>query len=175
METITITAIIALLIPSTAFMFIVVKQIKQQTNRDKTRNSNELKKDRQSYFLPHRVEAHQRIVLFLERISPNSLIMRKFNATHSAKSLQSELLETIREEFEHNIAQQLFISADSWVKVKNSKEEIIKLINLAASQMKENSTAIDLSAKIFEISAQINPLPTEITNKILINELQSLF
>ena len=54
-------------------------------------------------------------------------------------------------------------------------EEIIKLINLAASQMKENSTAIDLSAKIFEISAQINPLPTEITNKILINELQSLF
>ena len=79
METITIIAIIALLIPSTAFMFIVVKQIKQQTNRDKIRNSNELKKDRQSYFLPHRVEAHQRVVLFLERISPNSL---KTNPLH---------------------------------------------------------------------------------------------
>ena len=125
--------------------------------------------------LPHRIDAYQRLVLFLERISPNSLVMRKFGNYQSAKQLQQDLLSTIRSEYEHNIAQQVFVSPQGWKMVKDSKEQIIQLINIAASQVEENASAIDLSSKIFELTAEFEKLPSEITTEYLIEELQKLF
>jgi hypothetical protein len=125
--------------------------------------------------LPHRIDAYQRLVLFLERISPNSMVMRKFSNHQTAKQLQQDLLGTIRSEFEHNIAQQVFVSPQGWKMVKDSKEQIIQIINLAASDLQENASAIDLSSKIFELSAEFEKLPTEITTEFLVEELQTLF
>ena len=59
--------------------------------------------------------------------------------------------------------------------VKNSKEETIKIINIAGNQMTATSTGLDLSAKIFEIVAEVGQLPTEITVEFLKRELQELF
>ena len=164
-----------LILPSIAFMFVVILILKKQTSIAEMSNSISLKKERQQHFLPLRVDSYQRMILFMERISPNSLIMRTFNNEKPAKIFQTELLETIRQEYEHNVAQQLFISPKSWKLIRESKEEIVKIINLAASQVDENATSLDLSSKIFEITSQLKNIPTEITNEILINELQSLF
>lgn len=135
----------------------------------------ELKKDRQNFFLPNRVEAFQRVILLLERINPNSLVMRNHNPSLSAKAMQSEFLRIIREEFDHNIAQQIFISIEAWETVKNAKEEVIKAINLAANQLNENHSSTDLASKIFEIISEINTLPTDSSIKVLKKELQNLF
>lgn len=164
-----------LILPSIAFMFVVILILKKQTSIAEMSNSISLKKERQQHFLPLRVDSYQRMILFMERISPNSLIMRTFNNEKPVKIFQTELLETIRQEYEHNVAQQLFISPKSWKLIRESKEEIVKIINLAASQVDENATSLDLSSKIFEITSQLKNIPTEITNEILINELQSLF
>jgi hypothetical protein len=164
-----------LILPSIAFMFIVILILKNQTSIAKTSNSIVLKKERQQHFLPLRVDAYQRMILFMERISPNSLIMRTFQNEKPAKVFQTELLETIRQEYEHNVAQQLFISPKGWKLIRESKEEIVKIINLAASQVDENATSLDLSSKIFEITSQLKHIPTEVTNEILISELQGLF
>lgn len=178
-----ILALIGIIVPTLSLSIILVYVLKSQqqkvveiatpvaTPAPSVKNTNENAK----FFLPHRVEAYQRIILFMERISPNSLVMRKFQNGMQAKELQSELLSTIRSEFEHNIAQQIFISPQGWKMVKESKEEIIKIINLASSQIDENGNALDLSQKIFEIATQLEKLPTEITNEFLINELQKLF
>ena len=135
----------------------------------------ELKRDRQKHFLPMRVEAYQRAVLLMERIHPNSLVMRLHNPGLPAKALQAKFLDSIREEYDHNVAQQLFISPQAWQMVKNSKEETIKIINIAGNQMEVTSTGMDLSAKIFEVVAEIGELPTEITIEYLKQELQELF
>ena len=164
-----------LILPSIAFMFVVILILKKQTSIAEMSNSISLKKERQQHFLPLRVDSYQRMILFMERISPNSLIMRTFNNEKPAKIFQTELLETIRQEYEHYVAQQIFISPKSWKLIRESKEEIVKIINLAASQVDENATSLDLSSKIFEITSQLKNIPTEITNEILINELQSLF
>ena len=178
-----ILALIGIIVPTLSLSIILVYVLKAQQQKvvetpitvvppkPDVINSNENAK----FFLPHRVEAYQRIILFMERISPNSLVMRKFENGMKAKQLQGELLSTIRSEFEHNIAQQIFISPQGWKMVKESKEEIIKIINLASSQIDENGNALDLSQKIFEIATQLEKLPTEITNEFLINELQKLF
>ena len=78
-------------------------------------------------------------------------------------------------EYDHNVAQQLFIAPQTWEMVKNSKEETIKIINIAGNQMQATSMGTDLAGKIFELVAEIGELPTEITVKVLKEDLQRLF
>lgn len=165
----------AVLITTILFLRRQADIFRQFTERDLRNFQLELKKERQSYFLPHRAEAYQRVVLLMERITPNSLIMRVHNPAMPAKVIQSQLLDNIRNEFEHNIAQQLFISPKGWEMVKNSKEETIRIINLAGDQMDATAMSLDLCAKIMEIVAEIGETPTEITAKFLNRELQELF
>jgi hypothetical protein len=132
----------------------------------------ELKNHRQEFFLPSRVEAYQRAVLFMERIHPNSLVMRLHNPGLPARVLQTDLIKSIREEFDHNVAQQLYISPQGWQMVKNAKEETLKIIHLAGNQMAENAMGMELSAKIFELSAEIGVLPSEIAVDYLKKEFQ---
>ena len=167
---------IALIIfPAGAVLLTTVFFLRRETGKEIRSMQIELKRERQQYFLPNRVEAYQRALLLMERIHPNSLVMRLHNAGLPAKALQAEFLKAIREEYDHNVAQQLFISPQGWQMVKNSKEETIKIINIAGNQMEATSTGLDLSAKIFEIVAEVGQLPTEITVEYLKKELQELF
>lgn len=165
----------AVLITAILFLRKQGELIRQNSERDLRSMQIDLKKERQAFFLPSRVEAYQRAVLLMDRISPNSLIMRLHNPGLPAKMMQAELLKAIREEFDHNVAQQIFISPQAWQMVKNSKEETIKIINMAGGQMDATSMSMDLSAKVFEIAAEIGELPTEITIEYLKKELQELF
>lgn len=170
-----ITYIIVALIPALAVIFVVLAFLKKQNEREITNLNIDLKKERQKFFLEPRMEAYQRAVLLLERINPQSLIMRLYDDKKSAIILQTELLSNIRSEFDHNVAQQIFISTSAWEMVKKSKEETIKIINVAAQSLGENATSIELSNKIFEIVGELDELPTEITIKLLKEELQRLF
>ncbi|MCO5261027.1 MAG: hypothetical protein M9916_12880 [Crocinitomicaceae bacterium] len=156
-------------------VFFLKRNAEKESGHDIRLMQAELKKQRQEYFLPNRVEAYQRAVLFMERIHPNSLIMRTINPGLPSAVYQTELLKTIREEYDHNVAQQLFISTGLWEMVKNSKEETIKIINIAGKQMSVTSMSTDLAAKIFEIVAEIGELPSDITVKALKEDLQKLF
>lgn len=164
-----------IVIPSGAVMLTAIYFLRRESSKEVFNMKAELKKQRQEYFLPSRVEAYQRAILLMERIHPNSLVMRLHNPGLPAKAMQADFLKAIREEYDHNVAQQLFISPQGWQMVKNSKEETIKIINIAGNQMLATSTGMDLSAKIFEIVAEVGQLPTEITVEYLKTELQELF
>lgn len=88
---------------------------------------------------------------------------------------QAELVKSVRSEFEHNLAQQIFISTSTWEIIRNSKDEVVKLIHMAGSQMNEKSSSTELSEKIFEIIAQLEEFPTSIAVKIVKKEFQDLF
>jgi hypothetical protein len=164
-----------LILPSGAVMFTTFFFLRRESYKERIQMNVELKKQRQDFFLPSRVEAYQRAVLLLERIHPNSLVMRLHKPGLSAKKLQTEFLKTIREEYDHNVAQQLFISPRGWKMVKDAKEETIKIINTAGNQMLATSTGMDLATKIFELVAEIGQLPSEIAVDFLKSELQELF
>jgi hypothetical protein len=160
---------------SISIIIIVYLFLKRQNQKEQVNLEVELKKQRQEFFLPNRVDAYERAILLMERLHPNSLVMRLNNPSLSAKIMHAEFLKTIREEFDHNITQQLFISPIAWKLLRDSKEELVKLINLAASQVQENATAIELSAKIFELVAQLEKLPSEVATEFLKKEFQELF
>ncbi len=167
--------IIIALLPAAAAVAVVYIMLKKSGEKEVASLSLQIKKERQKFFLEPRVEAHQRIVLFLERINPHNLVMRLHNPQLSAVAFQGELLKNIRNEYDHNVAQQIFISPQSWEMVKKSKEETIKIINIAAKQMDEKASSTELSSKVFEIISEIEDLPTDITIKQLKGELQRLF
>ncbi len=163
------------LISAGGVLYMAYLFLKKQGEKELQTAQLELKKERQKHFLPMRVEAYQRAVLLMERIHPGSLVMRLHNPGLPAKKLQADLLQAIREEYDHNVSQQLFVSPQGWDMVKNSKEETIKIINLAGNQMSATSLSMDLASKIFEIVAEVGKLPTEITVEYLRKELQELF
>lgn len=158
-----------------AVVFLAYLFLKKTGEKEIRHLQIELKRDRQKHFLPMRVDAYQRAVLLMERIHPGSLVMRLHNAGAPAKMMQADLLKAIREEYDHNVSQQLFISPQAWEMVRNSKEETIKIINIAGNQMGMTATGMDLSQKIFEVVAEVGQLPTEITIEYLKKELQELF
>lgn len=166
--------LIALL--ATAGMIVVVYLFLKKSGEREIRLLNlEMKKERQDHFLPSKIEAYQRAILLLERISPSNLVMRLHNPGLPAKAMQSKFLESIREEYDHNVAQQIFITTRAWEMVKDSKEECIKIINIAGQNLPETATGMDLSGKILELVAEIGELPTDIAIKYLKDELQASF
>jgi hypothetical protein len=171
----TLLIILLGLIPVAAVLVITFLFLKKEGQKEKYNLQLELKKQRQEFFLPSRLEAYQRAVLLLERIHPNSLVMRLHNPGMPAKMMQAEFLKAIREEYDHNVAQQLFISPLGWKMVREAKEETIKIINIAGSQLEATATGMELSSKILELVAEIGELPNEIVVEQLKSELQGLF
>lgn len=170
-----ITYIIVALIPASAIALVVYIFLKKNNEREFTNANLQLRRERQKFFLEPRADAYQRVVLLMERISLNNLIMRLHNSNKNAIIFQTELLNNIRNEYDHNVAQQIFISVPLWDLINKSKEETIKIINVAARQMDKDATALDLSGKIFEIIGELDELPTEIALKALKKEFQKLF
>jgi hypothetical protein len=164
-----------IIIPAGAVLMTTIYFIRRETAKEYRNMNVDLKKQRQEFFLPLRVDAYQRAILLMERIHPNSLVMRHYNPGLPALALQTALLESIRQEYEHNIAQQMYISPAAWELVKKSKEETVKIINLAGQQMPSTGLGLDLSSKIFEIVAEVGTLPSEIAVEALKREVQELF
>lgn len=171
----TIFQIALIIVPAGAVLMTAIYFIRRESEKELRNSQLELKKERQTFFLPNRVDAYQRIILLMERIHPNSLVMRHNNPGLPAAAMQMKLLESIRSEYEHNIAQQMFISPQAWEVVRKAKDETVKIINLAGQQMGPTSNGMDLSSKIFEIVAEVGTLPTEIAVTALKEEVQKLF
>lgn len=171
----TLLIILLSFIPVAAVLVITFLFLKKEGQKESNYLQLELKKQRQEFFLPSRLEAYQRAVLFMERIHPNNLVMRLHNPGLPAKMLQAEFLKAIREEYDHNVAQQLFISPLGWKMVRDAKEETIKIINIAGSQLEATATGMDLSSKILAIVGEIGELPNDIVVEQLKSELQRLF
>jgi hypothetical protein len=124
---------------------------------------------------PIRFQAYERIILFLERISPDSLIMRVSQPGMTSRQLQTEMHSAIRAEYEHNLSQQLYISPKAWEQVKNARTGMIKLINEAAEKVTPESAYIYLSKELLDLSVQEEENPVSGAINSLKAEVQKLF
>ena len=125
--------------------------------------------------LPLQLQAYERLVLLVERINLQNLISRVFQQGLTATEMQMGLVQTVRAEFDHNVAQQIYVSPVAWEAVKTLKEQTITIINQVASQLPENATAMDLNKQILEIFMQAESSPAELTSQILNAEAKQLF
>lgn len=125
--------------------------------------------------LPLRLQAYERMSLFLERITPNQLLLRTSGSAYNALEFQQILLHEIREEFNHNLAQQVYISASTWEYVTKAVNEVQSLVNQAAGEVEADAPANDLAKKIFERVIQQDTQPCTEALKVLKEEIQRIF
>lgn len=93
-----------------------------------------LHKENQKQALPLRLQAYERMSLFLERISPSSLLVRVEPGRNKKEEYASLLIKTIEQEFEHNLAQQIYVSKECWNVIKASKNATIANIRKTAAK-----------------------------------------
>jgi hypothetical protein len=135
----------------------------------------ELMHNNEKFLLPIRLQAYERLVLFLERISPESLLMRINRQNMTSKQLHTELLTNIRAEFEHNLSQQIYVSRESWEVARNARSNLIQIINEAAKSIDPESPSIKLSQTILEVIIDNEKSPTNQAIDYIKKEVSSLF
>lgn len=110
--------------------------------------------------IPLRIQAYERLVLLMERIKPESILIRVQTPQMTAGQLHQDLLATIRAEFEHNLSQQIYVSSTSWNAVKLAKDSLIKVINEESAKVASVAPATALSQAIITamVALQTNPI-----------------
>jgi hypothetical protein len=135
----------------------------------------EAKLQTQKDIMPLRLQAYERLTLFLERLSPNNLVGRVYQQGISVREFHLELLNNIRSEFEHNITQQIYVSPQVWNTVRNTKEDVIRIINSTASSLDPNAKGAELSKAIFEKLVQEEENPSQKAIDFLKAELNQFY
>ena len=102
------------------------------------------------------LQAYERLILLTDRIALPNLIQRVHQPGLSSREMQSLLTLSIRQEFEHNITQQIYVSAEAWDAVRNYKEQNLLIVNQVGSFLPEEATGNDLNRQLLDLLVQ-NP------------------
>src|SRR5215216_2272545 len=100
---------------------------------------------------PLQLQAYERLVLLCERISLPSLISRVSQPGLSAREMQLFLLETIKQEYEYNVSQQIYVSIVAWDAVRNLRDQSMLIINQIANVLPPDAKASDLNRQLLEV------------------------
>lgn len=129
-------------------------------------------KEKKKQSLPIRLQAYERMTLFLERIELTNLLNR-IEPLNSNKIEYAKLLITqINAEFEHNLVQQIYISEDSWKLIKNAKQTTLNTIT-AHSMKEEINSGKELQIALLKMSNSDSP--TTIAQQFIQKEVHQLF
>src|SRR5690606_1611616 len=140
METAKIFELILYAVPAIITGLVAYYFFKEHTKNEDGRRRFLLHKDMQTNALPMRLQAYERMVLFLERITPSKLMIRVTPTSSDVESYERLLIANIEQEFEHNLSQQIYISSDCWNIVSAAKNATIQLIR-KASLLEKTDTA----------------------------------
>lgn len=121
-----------------------------------------------------RLQAYERLILLLERIEPSQMVPRIHRPGISGAVFARELQKTVRDEYEHNLTQQIYVSAQAWNKVLEGRNAVNQLIDLASKKVGENATGVQFSTVLFDILAKAGVSPTAEGIEILRNEARQL-
>ncbi|WP_158797834.1 hypothetical protein [Pedobacter sp. L105] len=132
-------------------------------------------KDENDQLLQLRLQAHERLIIFTERLNPSNLFIRLNQQGFSARELQSVILHEIRSEYQHNVSQQLYINSASWNILLKLKEDTIALINNAMAALPQDASGTDLSKKVLEHLAEIQESPYALMLEMLKQDIHHLF
>ncbi|HTM99703.1 MAG TPA: hypothetical protein VL088_13200, partial [Pedobacter sp.] len=114
-------------------------------------------------------------IIFIDRINPANLLIRLHQQGIGVKELQNLVVNDIKAEFQHNIAQQLYINSTSWQVIRKLKDDTIAMINNAVLGLPESANGIDLSKKVLQHMADIAENPYDLTIDHLKKDIQELF
>jgi hypothetical protein len=132
-------------------------------------------KEDQTQLLALRLQAHERMILFIDRLNPANLFIRLNEPGIPAAVLQRVILNEIRSEYQHNVSQQLYINAKSWTILCRLKEDTIAMINNAAALLTAEASGTDLSKLVLAHMGEMEQDPYELTLGMIKQDIHQLF
>ena len=138
-----------------ATVILLYRLIRMKDAELRNGSKYELKVQALKIIMPLKVQAYERFLLYLERVQLPQLVKRVYVPGIEKGQFHLQLLQNVREEFEHNLAQQLYVSNSTWNAVFNAKEELVNQINTTFEQLKDEE---DVSIIAQSLVALPNPV-----------------
>lgn len=165
---------LGIIIPAGIIFFIVYWLINKFLEDQYKTRLLELKRDNQKHITPVKLQALERLTLFLDRISPDNIVLRHSRSGQTAAELRKAILQNISDEFNHNISQQIYISNDAWNMIKAVKEQIIGIVECCYKNCDENDSGPDLGKKILNYLIESKQMTTQQAINLLKQELAQI-
>jgi hypothetical protein len=170
-----ILEILKYVLPAAIVLVTAYFMIRSFLDHETARRQLEVKGQNQKMITPVRLQAYERMVLFLERVNPESMLLRLQVPGQNSGQLHRELLSLIRAEYEHNLSQQIYMTSRAWSYIRNAKENIVKLINTAADRVRPEGPSVELAAAIIEMNMKLDPSPVMVAVEFLKEEISNEF
>ncbi|MFT5103733.1 MAG: hypothetical protein ACI86C_001393 [Candidatus Latescibacterota bacterium] len=131
-----ILSYVAYLLPAIVVGLVAYYFFKGHTANEEGRRRYLIQKEAQNKIIPMRLQAYERVTLLLERIDPNKLLIRVKPYSKEVDEYENLLIRNIEQEFEHNIAQQIYLSQECWNLINAAKNATIHVIRQGAMHEK---------------------------------------
>jgi hypothetical protein len=174
METI-FSDLIKIILPSVVSLYAVYLTVKSFLNKEFEKKLVDIRIKNNELVLPVRLQAYERMALYLERISLHNLVIRTNDPSFTAGEFQAKMTMDIREEFNHNVSQQIYISDKAWSLVKSAMEENIAIVNKCGQNVPADARSIELAKMIFEELLQRSEDPTSKAMRQIKEEIRQVF
>ena len=173
MDTTKILELLSYTIPAIVTGLVALYFFKFHTKNENNRRNYLLRKDKQNVALPLRLQAYERMALFLERISPDKLLVRVSPTSTDKVAYLRKLINTVESEFEHNLAQQIYITDDCWNVIKTAKNATLNLAREAMTAG-ENKDAKAMREDILQQMVE-KESPSGTALSFIKNEVKKIF
>ncbi|WP_316739598.1 hypothetical protein [Pedobacter aquatilis] len=167
--------VITLFVGIALALFAIYYLVRNDIQRFFNLKTIELNKESRAQLLPLRLQAHERLIIFIDRINPANLLVRLHQQGIDIATLQAGVLNEIRSEYQHNITQQLYVNTTTWNVVRKLKDDTLGMINNAVQGLPADSNGIDLSKAILQHMATIDENPYDLTIELIKKDIQQLF
>ena len=169
MNIVNIISIVIIILLSVYCFIMLKKEDKPNKNIDIMKGDSELKSVSYKLIVPLKIQAYERLVLYIERIQFPVLVKRVFHPGISRNDFQFSILQNVQDEFEHNLAQRLYVSESTWQLIVMAKEEVLQNVNAVFN---DNPDA-DIAMIAQKIASFENPMGEKAVVNIK-NEFNSL-
>lgn len=164
-----------ILLPAAIMLYAMYATVQSFLKKDLEKRLLDIKIKNNETLLPIRLQAYERMCLFLERIAPGNLVVRLNQSGMDAVVLHQVMLNEIREEFNHNMSQQLYMSDNAWKAINAAREDVVMLINHAASSLDAEAKSLDLAKRILEMNVERNVDSINHALTLIKDEIRSVF
>ncbi len=162
-------------IPAALVLYLAYLLVRSFLQKQLDEIAFNVRQKNQEIVVPIRLQAYERVILLLERITPANLLSRLGNAEYSAEEFQQILIHEIRNEFNHNLSQQVYMSDSAWTYVSTAIEQTISLINASANTLPEKAKGIELARTVLEMGAGEEFDSPKQAIKYIKEEIQTIF
>jgi len=167
--------LLKIILPSGLLLLGMYFLVKKYVDRDYKLRLLELRMKNTETILPIRLQAYERMTLFLERITPSNLLIRVSGSGQTATDYHRMLINDIRNEYNHNLSQQIYMTEQSWARIQSAKEDVVTLINRSFHEMPDKNRGTDLAKRILETIIAQETDPTATAIRMMKREINEVF